>query len=251
MSRKRVNHQTCFVVMSFDKTYDRVYESIVAAVTGPELHFPTCTRADEILGGGHIMEDVLRGIEQSEVIVADVTGRNPNVFYELGYAHKARPVQNVIIITQTMKDMPFDVSSHRCIVYEPTEPGLEKLKRDLVDFIRKVTPAHLRFAVADGDTFEFHNPLRGQDGRRYDFELGPVGTARKFAEFRLGVRRYADGRPDEHLPAESHSLDEGEGLIVPYLNWELILDAVSEGKAYFCLCEPAMDGSRRKRPARD
>ena len=251
MSRKRFIPQTCFVVMPFSQTYDPVYESIVAAVTGPGLNFPSCTRADEILGGGRIIEEVLRGLEQSEVIIADVTNPNPNVFYELGYAHKAKSVRNVIIITQSMKDMPFDISNNRCIVYEPTEAGLENLKRGLVDYISEVTPAHLRFAVADRDSFEFHNPLVGLDKRRYGFDLGPVSTARKFAEFDLTVRGYTYGKSDEIFQTEHYRLNEGESVVIPHLGWKLVLDAVNDGKAHLCLCEPAQAGGRRTRPARD
>ena len=243
MSQKSFKPQTCFVVMPFNEKFDRVYEAIVAAVTGPELHFPSCVRADDIHGGGHVMEAVRRNIEQSEVIVADVTGRNPNVFYELGYAHKARPVENVIIITQSMKHTPFDIYDNRSIVYDTSDTGLEMLKQGLVNYISKATPAHLRFVVANKNTFEFHNRLRGLDKCHYGFDLRPVSVAMKGARFGVTVRRYGDDDElDKVFEKESHSLDEGEGIVVPHLNWRLILDAVSKDKAYFCLCEPVKDG---------
>lgn len=242
MSRKTFKPQTCFVVMPFAEEFSPVYQAIVAAVTGPELHFASCVRADDIHGGGHIMESVLRSIEGSEVIVADVTGSNANVFYELGYAHKARGFENVIIITQTINATPFDIRDNRSIVYDTSDYGLEMLKQGLVNYISKATPAHLRFVVADGETFPYHKAQVGPDGRRYGFDLGPVGIATKHAEFDLSVRRYVTGKPDEIFDPVSHTLREGKGISVPHLDWQLILDAVGDGKAYFCLCEPAEEG---------
>lgn len=250
MSRKNFKPQTCFVIMPFDPEFNRVYKTIVAAVTGPGLYFPSCVRADDIRGGGHIMDAVLRNIEQSEVIVADVTGSNENVFYELGYAHKAKSFRNVIIITQTMEDTPFDINGQRIIRYDTSVAGLKDLKRELVASIREVTPSTFRFVVADGKTHPFHNAQVGLDGGHYGFDLGPVGIANKGAQFGMTVRHYIPGKQDELFPMEKcPSLYEGDDIVVPHLGWKLVLDAVSDGKAYFCLCEPERNVGRRKRQA--
>jgi hypothetical protein len=71
----------CFVLMPFAAQFDEVYETIVEAIQGPELYF-VCSRADELFGGGHLLEDILCLISTAEVVIADVTQRNPNVFYE-------------------------------------------------------------------------------------------------------------------------------------------------------------------------
>ena len=76
----------CFVLMPFANEFLEVYESIREVIEGYELNF-VCLRADDLLGGGYIMDDVLRGIGEAEIVIADLTGRNPNVFYELGIAH--------------------------------------------------------------------------------------------------------------------------------------------------------------------
>jgi hypothetical protein len=249
MSRKNFKPQTCFVVMPFDKKFDPVYESIVEAVTGPGLYFASCESAAKRGGGGYIMEDVLRSIEQSEVIVADVTGNNENVLYELGYAHKAKSFRNVIIITQTMERAPFDIRGYRLIDYDMSD--LERLKQELVASIREVTPSTFRFVVADGETYPFHDAQVGLDGRHYRFDLGPVGIANKGAQFGMTVRRHVPGKTDEFYPMEKcPSLYEGDDIVVPHLGWKLVLDAVSDGKAHFCLCEPERNVGRRKRQAR-
>ena len=54
-----------------------------------------------------ILERVFNQISKADVIVADMTGRNPNVFYEAGYAHALNKV--VVLVTQKTDDIPFDL----------------------------------------------------------------------------------------------------------------------------------------------
>ena len=86
----------CFVIMPFAQSFDEVYETIREALESPDLNLH-CRRADELEGGGHIMEDVLKQIGEAEIVIADLTGRNPNVFYELGIAQMIKDVEKVIL----------------------------------------------------------------------------------------------------------------------------------------------------------
>ena len=61
--------------------------------------------------------------------MCDVTGRNPNVFYEAGIAHAMG--KKVVIITQNDQDVPFDLRHLRYVRYLPNEQGLESLQADL------------------------------------------------------------------------------------------------------------------------
>jgi hypothetical protein len=73
----------CFVMMPFAPKFDQVYETIRQAIEGPELSL-RCCRADELQGGGHIIEGIFKEMAEAEIVIADLTDRNPNVFYELG-----------------------------------------------------------------------------------------------------------------------------------------------------------------------
>jgi hypothetical protein len=86
----------------------------------------TIDRADEIYGVQPIIEDIWESINSAEVVIADVTGRNPNVMYEIGMAHTVG--KPVVIITQDIDDVPFDLKHHRCIVYSYTPPGCQQLQ---------------------------------------------------------------------------------------------------------------------------
>jgi hypothetical protein len=65
------------------------------------------------------MEDIWESICTARVVVADVTGRNANVFYELGIAHTMG--KDCVVITQAPQDVPFDITSRRYIQYDPTK----------------------------------------------------------------------------------------------------------------------------------
>src|SRR5262249_15411143 len=78
--------QTCFVVMPFGHKFDAVWKAICSAILGTELHFSRCSRADDIRDGREIMARVFAEILKAEVIIADLTRKNPNVYYELGIA---------------------------------------------------------------------------------------------------------------------------------------------------------------------
>ncbi|MDH5740924.1 MAG: SIR2 family protein [Nitrospira sp.] len=103
----------CFVMMPFSERFDRVYrELIVPAVVEAGL---TAIRADEISTSGFIMEQIRAAIQQSRLCIADVTDRNPNVLYELGFAQAAK--KSVILIATDLTGLPFDISGLRVIRY--------------------------------------------------------------------------------------------------------------------------------------
>jgi hypothetical protein len=69
--------------------------------------------------------------------VRKFTGKNPNVFYEVGVAHTVG--KEVILVTQSMDDVPFDLRHLRCIVYEYTPRGVRALEANLQNTIRGIT----------------------------------------------------------------------------------------------------------------
>ncbi len=122
-----VRTNTCFVLMPFREEYDEIYQDILKPLF-EEMGYH-CLRADEIYGSRSIVQDIWEHIQTSGLIVADMTGRNPNVFYELGLSHATG--KNVILITQSIEDVPFDLRHLRCIVYKHTLRGLVELREAL------------------------------------------------------------------------------------------------------------------------
>lgn len=104
---------TCFVIMPFAEPFDEYYTEIIKpAAEDAKL---IAKRADEVLGAGPFVEDIVNGISSAELVVAELTGRNPNVFYELGLSHGlGKPV---IMLTQDEKDVPADLKAMKYISY--------------------------------------------------------------------------------------------------------------------------------------
>jgi hypothetical protein len=131
----------CFVLMPFADVFDtqKVYSEYVKPTV--EACGLRCLRADDVYGVSGVMQSIWEAINQSRVIIADVTGRNANVFYELGIAHTlGKPV---VIMTQSMNDVPFDLKHLRCIVYEYKPRTIERFQDSLTKTLTMVleTPA--------------------------------------------------------------------------------------------------------------
>ena len=119
----------CFVLMPFKETYRQVYD-VVLKPTVESLGYE-CIRADDIRVQRNIMRDVIELIDRADVMIADLTDSNPNVFYELGICHAL--ARQTVVITQSMADVPFDLRSYRTILYKVDFQGAEDLKRDLTE----------------------------------------------------------------------------------------------------------------------
>ena len=124
----------CFVLMPFKAELIEVYEdSIKVAVNSCNM---MCERADDIFHNTSIMEVVWTKICSSEIVIADLTGKNPNVFYEVGIAHTLG--KEVILITQNSEDVPFDLRHLKYIEYSISRRGQEKLIEELILTIKSI-----------------------------------------------------------------------------------------------------------------
>jgi hypothetical protein len=119
--------------MPFAPNFDPVYRAIGAASRTAGL---TPKRADGVFEGKAILQKILAGIEESRVVVADVTGRNANVFYELGIAHVRKDA--TVLVTQDIQDVPFDLRHLELMEYSAQPQGLRKLKRDLSPILMRL-----------------------------------------------------------------------------------------------------------------
>lgn len=127
----------CFVLMPFDETYREVYTDVYKTVCAE--HNIECWRVDEISRPGSITRDIVEGILDADIVIADLTSRNPNVFYELGIAHS---IGNKTIMTaQSISDVPFDIANYRVILYEQSISGAKELRKKLGEAITELLKA--------------------------------------------------------------------------------------------------------------
>ncbi|MGA8027719.1 MAG: hypothetical protein WB992_11280 [Bryobacteraceae bacterium] len=110
-----------FVVMSFEPSLRPIYEDHIKKVA-IDLKL-TVGRADDFFTAHAVIDDIWGAVYHSKLVVADCTGRNANVFYEIGMAHTVG--KPVVLITQNETDVPFDLRSVRYIHYTYTPPGMK------------------------------------------------------------------------------------------------------------------------------
>lgn len=124
-----------FVVMQFAEPYDTFYREVIqhqADEAGLDV-----VRIDEKPGPGVIFQDIQREIEQAEIVIAEITPANPNVFYELGYAHAlGKPT---ILLAQRGAALPFDIQSFRVVFYNDTIGGKAEVERNLRRHLDAIT----------------------------------------------------------------------------------------------------------------
>lgn len=138
--------KSCFVISPIGtsgtperKRADLVLKHILKASLEP-LGYEVI-RADEISQPGSITLQVLERVLQSELVVADLTGHNPNVFYELAVRHASeKPVIHVI---QSGQKIPFDIADLRAIFIDTDLEGAERSRNDLAAQVKQIEAGHL------------------------------------------------------------------------------------------------------------
>ncbi len=122
----KVDRKQVFVLMPFAKGFEQIYEVIkeVGADAGLQI-----LRVDEMISPGSIMDQIYESIASSGMIVADLSGRNQNVMYELGVANTMG--KKTLLLAQDLDDVPFDVRMQRVLVYDLSFKKVLELKSQL------------------------------------------------------------------------------------------------------------------------
>jgi hypothetical protein len=124
---------TCFVMMPFSDWNDRYYKEIFAPAIKDAGYEPV--RADELFATGSVVEQIWEQIRKAKVLIAELTGKNPNVFYELGLAHAQR--KPVVFTSGAIDDVPFDLRHLRMIIYDVREPEWShKLRGSITSYLK-------------------------------------------------------------------------------------------------------------------
>jgi len=122
--------------MPFKETLEEVYISGIKE-TLEDLGW-SCHRSDERFDTPEVVCTICKSAQESSLILADLTGRNPNVFLEVGLAFGLE--KYVVFLSQKSEDIPFDTRTFRAIIYDPHElPDLKRKIRTLAKSI-VVTP---------------------------------------------------------------------------------------------------------------
>jgi hypothetical protein len=134
----------CFVIMPYgsresdpgrkqglDSLYDHFIRPAVESVPvpGSSGKHVVCHRGDKAPGPGESITYIIENLVLSELAIADLTGRNANVFYELGVRHAVS--DNTILISESEEDVPFDLRGQRLILYKRNFEGGGRLRTEI------------------------------------------------------------------------------------------------------------------------
>jgi hypothetical protein len=119
--------------ITFDQLKQR-YDDLLKEAICKAMPTLDVVRADDIALPGTITSDILTRIMHSDIVIADVTFPNPNVFYELGLRHACKP-GTIILKDKNGPKVPFDIAHLRHIEYENTPTGLKELSENLKRFL--------------------------------------------------------------------------------------------------------------------
>ena len=131
----------CFVIMPVSSTkscttrqWTAIFDEMIKpAVVGTRLGF-TCERSKPRTG--NLIRDILNELNKADVVIADLTDTNPNVFYELGVRHTLR--NRTILIAQDMKYVPSDLRSYWVITYRKGLSGLQDFKNKIREVLKEM-----------------------------------------------------------------------------------------------------------------
>lgn len=133
LSESPINTKLVSFMMPFTAPFNAVYSDVKAVLKEEGYR---CQRADDMWVHDHIITDIIELICTSAVVVCDLSTKNPNVFYEAGIAHTLG--KEVILITQSHDDVPFDLRSIRYIHYLNNGEGRSKLAKEVLSRVERL-----------------------------------------------------------------------------------------------------------------
>jgi hypothetical protein len=129
-----------FVLMPFEPAFDEVWQIIEKPLRDAGYRVE---RADTDPTHGNVLRDVVRGIAEADLVVADLTNANANVFYELGLSHGLKVP--TILITQSAQEVPFDLLTYRFVPYTTGYAAAQELQEKLREIAAKRATGELEF----------------------------------------------------------------------------------------------------------
>ena len=194
-----------FVVMPFEPDFDGIYGVISTVLQAAGFHV---TRADSRPDQSNILMKVIQGVRDADLVVADLTTLNPNVFYELGIAHGRD--KRAALLTQNLNEVPFDLRSYNVYEYSTHFGEMPKLEEHL-----KIVAA----GVLDG-SLQFTNPVT-------DFWGASAGAAQspQLETASEGAAALGDGDSGE-LPAVEDGILDWQVQLEEL--WPLAIECMNE-----------------------
>ena len=131
-----------FVIMPFDSEFDKVYQDLIKQPLEEKGHY--VNRADDIITHQNILKGIIKNISNADLIIADLTAQNANVYYELGIAHSLSIP--TIPIVQNSKDVPFDLRQNYVKSYSVHFSEAKQLTQHIIDIVDRKANHQYQFS---------------------------------------------------------------------------------------------------------
>ena|SRR5688572_18021349 len=119
------------ILAPFDKSYERVRDVIHRSLRKRSIQLITL---DDLLRPGAVLANaVTDAIQTADLIVADVSRKNPNVLYELGFAHALRKPTLLLLRADEASEIPVDLAGYQMVIYDPK--NLTSLQHQILRFL--------------------------------------------------------------------------------------------------------------------
>ena len=126
-----VKDKTVFCLMPFHKNFQKTYDTIELACEATKYE---CYRSDTPYNPGNVLRQIVQSLLESQLIIAVLDGKNPNVFYEIGIAHSIGKTVMLLANTNRKEDIPFDLQSDRLLLYS----NYNDLRNKLIDALKNI-----------------------------------------------------------------------------------------------------------------
>lgn len=123
---------SAFVLTPFHDRHAKTYETIVRVCNRVGIE---CQRGDEEYIEGGVLRHIAKAIASAGIVIANIDGRNPNVFYELGIAHAMD--KEVLLVASAKDEIPFDFRNQRILIYKSLPELEERMMTALAQIRRK------------------------------------------------------------------------------------------------------------------
>lgn len=195
--------KTAFVVMPFNSEFNKIFSEVIRPVC-EELGYEV-NKADSIDSHRNILEDIVKGISDADLLIADLTTSNPNVFYEVGIAHGLGIP--TYLITQDLEEVPFDLRAYEIMEYSTEFTEIDKLEEELREVGEKHFEGEIEFGSPVSDFTDVSISIQGtvEEGEEEKEE-----DVQKETEPERGVLEYASEAEERRSNLESNIEEIGE-----------------------------------------
>jgi hypothetical protein len=146
-----------------DDAFDLIIQPAISEFSVEIGGFPfECLRADKVCEANNIVKDIARRLNDADVVIADLTGQNANVFYELGVRHAL--IGRTIMIARSLRDVPFDLRNYRVIAYDLTARGAARAKKAIKEYLGGIEKNPKGSDNPVQDSFEGRPPAKTKVG---------------------------------------------------------------------------------------